>query len=168
MPQSLQVIAEVSIAFAGFSGLIVALRKRGGPLTDIQKFRLRVLLGLAFGALFLALLPELLQLLGMTSSGLWRWACAIALLYSVVFVTFWTLSSWRFRRSVPEIFDSRAYARMAIGHAVVAGLLLGVIASLIEQRAPGVYLAALIWYLIHAAHQFVRMLFIQPSGGLDV
>ena len=64
MPQSLQVIAEVSIAFAGFSGLIVALRKRGGPLTDIQKLRLGVLLGLAFGALFLALLPELLQFSG--------------------------------------------------------------------------------------------------------
>ena len=167
MPQSLQVIAEVSIAFAGFSGLIVALRKRGGPLTDIQKLRLGVLLGLAFGALFLALLPELLQLLGMSSSGLWRTACMIALLYSVVFVTFWTRSSWRFRRSVPEIFDNYAFARMAAGHAVVVVLLLGVIASLLDQRAAGVYLAALIWYLIHAAQQFVRMLFIQPSGGLD-
>ena len=56
---------------------------------------------------------------------------------------------------------------MAAGHAVVVVLLLGVIVSLLDQRAPGVYLAALIWYLIHAAQQFVRMLFIQPGDGLD-
>lgn len=43
-PESLQLIAEVGIGLAGFSGLIVALRKSGGPLEDIHKFRLRVLL----------------------------------------------------------------------------------------------------------------------------
>ena len=35
----------------------------------------------------------------------------------------------------------------------------------IESRAPGVYSLGLIWYLIHAAQQFVRMLFIQPRNS---
>ena len=164
MPQSLQVIAEISIAFAGFIGLIVALRRNVGPLTEVQKFRLRILLSLAFGALFLALLPELLQHLGAGPENIWRLACTAALLFSLVFTSFWVLSSRRARSAAPEIFDHWAFARMAIGHAAIALLLITVIVSLIEEKAPGVYLAALIWYLVHAAQQFTRMLFIRSRG----
>lgn len=57
----LPVIAEVSIALAGFSGLIVALRKNPGPLTPVQKYRLPVLLALSFGTLFLSFFPEWLR-----------------------------------------------------------------------------------------------------------
>lgn len=113
MPQSLQVIAEVSIAFAGFSGLIVALRRNVGPLTEVQKFRLQILLSLAFGSMFLALLPETLQLLGAGSGSIWRIASAAALLFSIVFISFWVLTSMRIRKTAPEIFDDWAYARMA-------------------------------------------------------
>ena len=35
IPDSLQTIAEISIGLAGFSGLIVVLRKKPGPLTDV-------------------------------------------------------------------------------------------------------------------------------------
>jgi hypothetical protein len=61
IPDSLQTIAEISIAFAGFTGLVVAMRKNEGPLTPVQKYRLQILLSLAFGAMFLSLLPDLLQ-----------------------------------------------------------------------------------------------------------
>ena len=57
IPDSLQTIAEISIGLAGFSGLVVALRKGSGPLDDIQKYRLRILFSLSFGAMFLSL-PE--------------------------------------------------------------------------------------------------------------
>jgi len=50
IPESLQTIAEISIGLAGFSGFVVALRKDSGPLDDIQKYRLRILLSLSFGA----------------------------------------------------------------------------------------------------------------------
>lgn len=36
IPQSLQIIADIGIAFAGFSGLIVAFRRNAGPLTNVQ------------------------------------------------------------------------------------------------------------------------------------
>jgi len=48
----------MSAAIAGFSGLIVSLRKQAGPLTEIQKFWLRVLLALALGAMFLSFVPD--------------------------------------------------------------------------------------------------------------
>ena len=60
IPDSLQTIAEISIGLAGFSGLVVALRKGSGPLSDIQKYRLRILFSLSFGAMFLSLLPDTL------------------------------------------------------------------------------------------------------------
>lgn len=166
MPQSLHVIAEISIAFAGFSGLIVAFRRNVGPLTEVQKFRLRILLSLAFGALFLALLPELLQFLGVTANNVWRFASTAALLYSVIFIAFWFLASRRIAKFAPEIFDEWAFRRMALGHGIVALLLVGVITSLVRDKAAGIYLATLIWYLVHAAQQFARMLFIRSRGDL--
>lgn len=163
MPQSLQTIAEISIAFAGFSGLVVALRKNSGPLTNVQKYRLRVLLTLAFGALFLSLLPELLEYLGTGSAVLWLVASLAAAVFSLVFLSWWLAASRRMMKRVPEIFNGYALARMAVGHAIIIALLLAVAVSLLDAAGPGIYLAALVWYLLHAAQQFSRMLFIQPA-----
>lgn len=164
LPQSLQTIAEISIAFAGFSGLVVALRKSPGPLTDVQKYRLRVLLTLAFGAMFLALLPELLANFGLGEEETWRWSHLAITLYSAVFVSWWLSSSARMRRVTPEIFHWFALTRMTAGHIVILVLQVSVILGWVEDRHVGAYLAGLVWYLLHAAQQFARMLFIQPKS----
>jgi len=64
IPETLQTIALISVTFAGFSGVVVALRKDSGPLTSVHKYRLQTLLSLSFGALFLSLLPDLLLSFG--------------------------------------------------------------------------------------------------------
>jgi hypothetical protein len=162
IPQSLQTIAEISIAFAGFSGLVVALRKTPGPLTNVQKYRLRVLLALAFGAMFLSMLPELLQNGGTPPQKLWIYSNAAAMIFSAVFLGWWLVASRRMMRLVPEIFDWLAVSRMAAGHLAIIILLLATVVSVIYEHASAAYIAALIWYLMHAAQQFSRMLFIQP------
>lgn len=164
IPQSLQVIAEIGIGFAGFSGLIVAFRRDKGPLTDVQKYRLQLLLALAFGAMFLSLIPEMLQYMGFPRSQLWRLSGLVLSCYSVVFLFWWITKSHRIKASVPEIFNWFAFSRMATGHIVVVLLQLAVIFSLLDEELPGPYLAALIWYLVHAAQQFTRMLFVQPKN----
>ncbi len=164
-PQSLQIIAEIGIGLAGFSGLIVAFRKDAGPLTNIQKYRLQVLLALAFGAMFLALLPELLHYMGVPPDRLWTLAALVLSCYSVVFVIWWITASHRLKASVPEIFNWFAFSRMAAGHIIVVLLQLAVIFSLLDDTSPGAYLAALIWYLLHAVQQFTRMLFVQPRNA---
>ena len=68
---SLQIIAEIGLGLAGFSGLIVALRKDVGPLTAVQKYRLQILLSLAFGAMFLSFLPKLLFSFGTDPQDVW-------------------------------------------------------------------------------------------------
>ena len=164
IPQSLQTIAEISIAFAGFSGLVIAFRRKAGPLTDAHKYRLRVLLTLAFGTMFLSLLPELLSNYGIVPDRLWTYCGTAAIVFSASFLSWWLWASRRMMGLVPEIFDWFAVSRMATGHVVVLVLLLGSLGSWLAESGPGPFITALVWYLMHAAQQFSRMLFIQPKS----
>jgi hypothetical protein len=161
-PQSLQTIAEIGIAFAGFSGLVIAFRRKAGPLTAVHRYRLRILLALAFGALFLALLPDLLASTGIDPATCWRVLAGVAAVFSSVFLAWWCAVSRRMARIVPEIFHRFAVTRIVTGHATVALLLIAVAGGPLEAQGAAVYLGALAWYLVHAAQQFWRMLFIQP------
>jgi hypothetical protein len=160
---SLQVIAEVSIAFAGFSGLIVALRKKPGPITPVQKFRLSVLLALAFGALFLSLLPETLRAFGLSEQALWVTSGAALIVYSVLFNLWWVVATSRTYHAAPEIFNWYAFARMLTGHILVIGVQVYALAAESKNLVPAAFLVGLIWFLIHAAQQFCRMLFVQAQ-----
>lgn len=162
IPESLQTIAEISIGLAGFSGLVVALRKDAGPLDDIQKYRLRILFSLSFGAMFLSLLPDTLVNFGVPDERLWFISSATIFAYSFLFIAWWIMSSRRIAQVAPEIFNWAAFSTMAAGHTIVL-LQLAVMLDFLENRAPGVISLGLIWYLIHASQQFVRMLFIQPK-----
>jgi hypothetical protein len=163
IPGLFQTIAEISIGLAGFSGLIVALRRNIGPLTEIQKYRLRVLFALAFGAMFLALLPDLLASFQVPDSRIWFDSSAALFGYSLLFTWWWVGPSRKIASLAPEIFNWRAFYTMATGHVIVLLLQLAVMIGFFEARATGIFGVGLIWYLIHAAQQFVRMLFIQPK-----
>ncbi len=165
IPDSLQTIAEISIGLAGFSGLVVALRKDSGPLDDVQKYRLRILFSLSFGAMFLSLLPDTLANFAVPGERVWFASSAAIFAYSFLFIAWWIMSSRRIARVAPEIFNWAAFSTMATGHTVVLLLQLSVVLGFLENRAPGVIALGLTWYLVHAAQQFVRMLFIQPKDS---
>lgn len=162
-PASLQVVAEVGIGLAGFSGLIIAFRKNAGPLDEIQKFRMSLLFLLAFGATFLSFLPGLLASMAVPAKTIWFDAAASLFSYSVFLLWWWFSGSRRLAGVVPEIFNWYAFTTMAVGHVIVLVLQLGIMLGLFEARAPGLYSLGLIWYLVHAAQQFVRMLFVHPK-----
>jgi hypothetical protein len=164
IPDSLQTIAEISIGLAGFSGLIVALRKNPGPLTDVQKYRLKILFAMTFGAMFLSLLPDLLLNFQVSDDRIWFNSSAAMFVYSLFFVIWLILGARRVAKVAPEIFDWVVFSSLTAGHLTVLLLQLAVVMGLIEGRAPGAYSLGLIWYLIHAAQQFVRMLFILPRN----
>jgi hypothetical protein len=159
---SLTTVAEIGIALAGFSGLVVVLRKNTGPLNDIEKYRMSVLLATAFGAMFLALLPGALQDLGLNGSRLWRMSSGILAAFSLVFFLAWVLSSRRFFHVAREIFSVPAFSLVVFGHLGNLVLQLLVTLGYWAGREKGVYLLGLLWLLAHASLQFVRMLFVQP------
>ncbi len=144
-PESLQTIAEIGVAIAGFSGLIVALRKNAGPLTKVQKYRLQVLLSLAFGAMFLSFVPELLYYFDASSDKIWILSGVVISIYSVSFLIWWVTASLRIKTTDPDIFNWFAFSRMAAGHVGVVFLQLAVVFSLLEKTSAGAYSAGLIW-----------------------
>jgi hypothetical protein len=50
---------------------------------------------------------------------------------------------------------------MAAGHVAVMLLQVSAIFSLVVDQGAAVFVIGLVWYLIHAAQQFARMLFVQ-------
>ena len=163
LPGALQTIAEVGIGLAGFAGLLVALRKSSGPLSGVQKFRMRILFALSFGALFLSLMPEVLLNLEVNDNDLWAYCSLTMLVYSAGFLYWWIASSRRIAQMYPEIFDWRAFSTMATGHVINLILQSAVVFSLTDSSYAGIFLVGLTWYLMHASQQFIRMLFIQPD-----
>ena len=64
-------IAEISIALAGFSGVVVAFAYQG-VLSSIDRWRFAGLLSLSVGAAVVAFVPSILELFGHTGSSIWR------------------------------------------------------------------------------------------------
>jgi hypothetical protein len=165
IPQYLQTIGEIGIGLVGFSGLILALRKSVGPLTEIHKYRLQILLSLSFGAIFLSFLPELLFTFGVSTSNLWKLSSACLSLYSLLFLFWWFARTNVMRRSNPEIFPWTVFWTIVSAHILVLFIQFAYIFSIFDIADTAAFSLTLIWYLLHSAHQFVRMLFIQPKDG---
>lgn len=162
-PGYLQTIGEVGIGLVGFSGLILALRKSAGPLTEIHKYRLQVLFSLSFGAIFLSFLPELLFTFGVRNELVWKLASICLLLYSLVFLVWWFSRTIRVKKSNPEIFTWTVFRLVVSVHIVVILIQLAYVLSILNIADAATFSLGLIWYLMHSAHQFVRMLFVQPK-----
>jgi hypothetical protein len=161
---SLSTIAAAGLGIAGFSGVMTAFMKRPGRLTSVETYRVAVLLGVSFGAMFLAMVPMLLERLGVGEpAALWGRASGAMLVYSAVAMTIFLLATQQVRKQAPEIFNRWLFAGIAIGHVANAGIQLLNAWRAGASTASGIYIAGLMWYLVHAAVQFSRMLFIQPQ-----
>ena len=167
IPGFYQTIAEISVAIAGFSGLIIALRKDSGPLTAVQKYRLQVLLLLSFGAMFLSLVPEFLLNWGVSAETLWLVFAITLIVCSLLFLAWWLSASMRIKESDPQIFNWFAFSRMVAGHVVVVLVLLSAVLPLPGAPIVAACSLALLWYLVHSAQQFTRMLFIRPRSDVS-
>jgi len=160
---SLSTIAAAGLGIAGFSGVMTAFMKRPGRLTNIETYRVAVLLGVSFGAMFLAMVPMVLDRFGIGEPDLWGRASSAMVVYSAVTVTTFLLSTRQVRRQAPEIFNRWLFAGIAFGHVANTGVQLLNAWRPEAPTASGIYVAGLMWFLVHAAVQFSRMLFIQPQ-----
>lgn len=160
-------IAEVAIGLAGFSGLALVLGQRRDRLTPIEKYRIVLLLTPSVMALFLALAPLVLLETGIRPTALWRAASgAQALICAGLLAGFapWTR---RVIKQAPDIFHWPQFTLVTGGY-LVNGLLQGLhAAGVFGTQNPGVYLLGLVFLLLHACHQFVRILLVRPAPRLS-
>ena len=162
---SLSTIAAAALGIAGFSGVMTAFMKRPGRLTKVETYRVAVLLGVSFGCMFLAMLPLVFDRFGVPEPRLWGRASAVMVIYTVVSMTVFLLSTRQVRRQAPEIFNPWVFSAIAAGHTLNGGVQLLNAWRPEAETASGIYVSGLLWFLVHAAVQFSRMLFVQPVDG---
>jgi hypothetical protein len=149
-------LAEISVALAGFAGLIVAISRRRGGSADETRLNLQLLknvLGASFLAAAFSLLPVALLSMEVDSEAAWRGSAgllAVALPLYMFRTIFPALTAYRaIGRSAPLSYR----ANIAIGFVVAGGCGLCAVGSI----PSSVYVPAVLFLVYGAAMSFVRV-----------
>lgn len=154
-------LSQMALGLAGFSGIAVAFTRRPGRLTPLEVYRLSLLFGTTFGAMFLALLPAALEVLGAGPDLAWRVSSAVMAGYAAAFAAWRVGPTLRFMRETPEVFHRRILGSIGVIHLVNAGIQMASALGAFGGRRGGVYVWGVLWFLLHGAQQFARILFIR-------
>ena len=152
-------IAEVSIGFAGFAGIVALFGRRAtGTWSVADRIRFDALIRCALISLFAAFLPLAIHYVDPDHGSPWRLASAV---FGAVLV----LLSWIGRHRIAEARaseDSDAYLPggwvvLGAGGLVALGLLLNAL-GVVFQAEAGPYLVALFFSLALTGMFFARLL----------
>jgi hypothetical protein len=147
--EALALVAEVAVALAGFSSVVVTLENRGvSAWTAIQRFNLRILLQVSALAIFFSLFPLILE---RVASPPWRWALSI---YGAVHLA--DVSSFILRRPPQATATHRVTSYLGLLISLVS---LAVAALGSPLAAEVTYLGVLVWHLAVASMGFAFLLF---------
>ena len=153
---TLSIFAEVSVALAGFSGIIIAFgRRSSGALNELELRRLSNLFALSGMVLVLSLLgTSLLHVESLEPSTLWRGGSALVFL----FTTPWLILDWRkvSRLHEPDRADVKAYILYPFNFIAVVVLLLQ-IANVFVLGKSWPFLLALVAAITFAFQQFILL-----------
>jgi hypothetical protein len=151
----LTVSAEIAVALAGFSGIVVALRQRGleaWPAHEVQ--RLRNMLELSALSTLFAMLPFLPHYLGASNEQTWSF-CSFALSAGLAALVVFTVR--RTSPAVREKLNRNWFHAYISGTAVVIAVLLVNGIGLTRPPQLGMYLLGLGWTLFFAFSLFIRL-----------
>ena len=150
----LQTLAEVSIAFAGFSG-VVGVFGGGSALSDAERaLRVRMMVTASLAAFFASLFPLVLGQFEFAASRVWPVCCA-------AFGGFVIVNSVDVYRRTGALAAVGSYSRpwfapiiYGVNTLITIALLLSVVAFL---AGHAVYVAAVVWQLVLASLQFLLL-----------
>ena len=158
-PAILELIAELSIAVLGFSGIVVVLdRPTHKEWSELEQIRFRGMIGAASRVLVLSLLPFPLISTEMSDAQVWMWASGVG----GVFALLSSLSDLRRTRSArlwsnPEV--SKLIMAVAVSSAYAAPVLLFLNATgRIFDNGFTPYLVAVLALFGSALMSFLRLL----------
>ena len=162
---ALLTIAEISIAFAGFTSIAVLFRGRSSRWLPQDAFRFQAMLATSFCALLFSALPIVVHSYGPTESASW----GISSVALVVVIAVGGILSARTVRGLAEQPDfSLLITLLTWVGGFFAGLLLALnTLSVGLGGKPGPYLTALLWLLALSSVQFIRLVRVRSDDIED-
>src|SRR5262245_40678494 len=111
-------IAQVAATFAGFSGVVIVLGRRGHGAW--QRFVIKFILLTALGVLFFSFVPDVVAAAHIGDTGSWRVAMALFASYHLAVIG-WVFAEERRARILPEFQQRlpRSRAPLVAGGSVV-------------------------------------------------
>ena len=163
----LLVIAEISVALVGFTGIIAVFRQRGISSWQPQTaYRFKFMCWNAFNAMAFALVPFVPYNVPEVSAWTWQISSTLFALANLSLV--WL--TWSGARNLPPEFASQLSRGWMItyqsGSLIMVALLLANAFCLLDAAGPAMYLRGLGWQLFLAASLFVRLM-LAPNAATD-
>lgn len=152
----LRTIAQISIAFAGFAGVIAAFG-RFHIAPEVTVFRVRMMVGIALVTLLYSLLPFLPTAFGLSESYSWRISAALFGIGLVaMYARTWTRLKPLFRAG---LLDTQKHAIVVylIGATLIVALLASATAR-VAPYAPALYVTGLFFGLAMSSYYFIMLM----------
>lgn len=158
-------IAEVGVALAASTGIIMALTAERGAWRPFDRFRVLMLLQSSLGATVLALLPFAFDYGGLSAAALWRWCSGTLAAYLLLFPLPFFLSMFR---SEPRA-DLRPAIAIVLSSWLAAVLVVQLLnaSGLVFHGSLAAYFFGLLSMVCWASVIFVLLIFVRPrsEGG---
>jgi hypothetical protein len=157
-------LAEIAVAFAGFSSIVAIFQQSSDPERgSFDLFRFWVMLEFSLAALFFSLLPLPLGFLGLASGVVWSIAGGALIAFVVGHAV---LASRLIRRRVPAVVSSLTRGLSLAANVAFSIIILSQVLNLVGVlgRTFAPYLLGLLLLLFGAALNFVRLVWVgNPS-----
>jgi hypothetical protein len=147
-------LAALSMAFVGFTAIVVVLRQgTGKSLSKLHILITQLFVELGLMATAFAMLAPTLFVCGMREPQVWRWSSAIMLGSLVPWLVMYPLR--RLKAAPKQRLPLRWYVMTILGSAVCVTLILN-IAGVPSRPGPGALAIATIFVLSYASVAFLR------------
>ena len=155
----LATIAELAVAFAGFSGIVAALgRREQGVVFPEDRVRLAVLIGSSLSTTAFALLPFALWEVAGTPERVWAFSSAIYIPYGLTIMLVGERAARRARAEDPEVIRRVSALPLRLSTYVGFPFVIGLqIANLMSWWRFTPFLVALLWGLVGCAVGFAGL-----------
>ncbi len=148
----LTALAEVAIAIAGFSGIVVVLDRSDQPWSELDRARFTMLLNISLSCVFWSFFPILLHVAELPPASIWFWSSASWLVYMLISLG----NRLRHRPGLGD--DPSVKAILAFMFVGLALCVAAQVANVGWLRAPWPHVLAVLQGLLVACIFFVRLL----------
>lgn len=154
---TLQTLAEVGVALAGFTGVVFVLGRRAtGEWSRVEKLWFHILLSSSAHVVFFALLPVVLESYLSTSTA-WRWSAGLLGVEGLVFLADLWRRFWPNRRGFTTLWRRLMLMNFVVGTLQMSSCLV-VAAGYLSELQAFVYLLLLLNFVLCALLNFMYLL----------